>query len=149
MAAYREEIADRSVIAAIKSISEIGRAPDLQAYSRHPKISHRFGERYSIRISFSLHTGRSIEGAVGSEFKVDACYLSTDLQILHRIDQLCDLYDRTILLTGDLQKMLSEKGKEITRMIESVVMNESPNLHKVTKYFINILGHLLHRFGTE
>ena len=33
-------------------------------------------------MSFALHTGRAIEGTIGSEFKVDAVYLSTDLQIL-------------------------------------------------------------------
>ncbi len=70
------------MIAALKSIAEIGRASDLLAYSRHPKISHRFGDKYSIKMSFALHTGRAIEGAIGSEFKVDAVYLSTDLQIL-------------------------------------------------------------------
>lgn len=38
MAAYREEVADRCLIAAIKTIAEINRAQDLQAYSKHPKI---------------------------------------------------------------------------------------------------------------
>jgi class 3 adenylate cyclase len=104
----------------------------LQAYSRHPKISHRFGEKYAIKMSFALHTGSAIEGAIGSEFKVDASYLSTDLQILHRIDQLCDVYDRTILITGDLQKMMSDRAKETTRKIETIVMKESPTTQRVS-----------------
>jgi len=73
------------VIAALKTIAEIDRAPDLLAYSRHPKISYRF-KAYRIKLSFALHTGRAIEGAIGSEFKVDAFYLSQDIQILYRVD---------------------------------------------------------------
>ena len=52
-----------------------------------------FQDRYNISISFSLHVGRAIEGAIGSEFKVDALYLSADTQICLKIDQLCDTYD--------------------------------------------------------
>ena len=64
------------------------------AYSRHPRIKQTFKEHYQISMSFALHIGRAIEGAIGSEFKVDALYLSSDTQIALRIDQLCDTYDR-------------------------------------------------------
>ena len=87
-------------------------------------------------MSFALHTGSAIEGAIGSEFKVDASYLSTDLQILHRIDQLCDVYDRTILITGDLQKMMSDRAKETTRKIETILMKESPTTQRVSYVFL-------------
>ena len=69
--------------------------------------------------------GRAIEGAIGSEFKVDALYLSADTQIGLRIDQLCDTYDREILCSGEFFNMLSEKGKELCRKIDQVGMDES------------------------
>ena len=77
-----------------------------------------FQDKYNIRISFALHVGRAIEGAIGSEFKVDALYLSADTQIGLRIDQLCDTYDREILVSGEFFNMLSEKGKELCRKID-------------------------------
>ena len=101
------------------------RASDLMAYSRHPQISKTFGEKYSIQISFALHVGRAIEGAIGSEFKVDALYLSADTQISLRIDALCDTYDQQILLSGDFQKMISPKGKTFCRKIDQVCMIET------------------------
>jgi hypothetical protein len=79
MADFREQAADKALISAIKTIQEIYRAQDLQAYSRHPKIAHKFGEKYSIKISFSLHTGRAYEGAIGSEHKVDAIFVSKEM----------------------------------------------------------------------
>lgn len=126
MAEYRELVADKALICAVKTIQEINRAQDLQAYSRHPKISHKFGEKYCIKMSFSLHTGKACEGPIGSEFKVDAIYISKEIQIGARIDQLCDLYNREILLSNDLYMMLSERAKEQTRKIETITMNESP-----------------------
>lgn len=126
MADYREEVADKALISAVKTIQEINRAQDLQAYSRHPKISHKFGEKYSIKMSFSLHTGRACEGPIGSEFKVDAIYVSKDVQIGARIDGLCDEYNREILLTDDFFNMLSDRSKELTRKIETITMNETP-----------------------
>lgn len=48
-------------------------------------------------MSFSLHTGKACEGPIGSEFKVDAIYISKEIQIGSRIDSLCDVYNREIL----------------------------------------------------
>jgi hypothetical protein len=79
--AAREEIADRVIISAVKTICTLQRANDLNAYSRHPRIQHTFGANYQIRISFAMHAGKAIEGSIGSEQKVDALYLSTDAQI--------------------------------------------------------------------
>lgn len=79
----------------------------MMAYKNHPRINKTFLDKYNISISFALHVGRAIEGAIGSEFKVDALYLSADTQISLRIDQLCDTYDRQILLSGAFHGMLS------------------------------------------
>ena len=69
--------------------------------------------------------GRSIEGTIGSEFKVDALYLSQDTQIVLRIDKLCDTYDRQIILSGDFFKHLSSRGKSFCRKVDQVCMNET------------------------
>ena len=63
----RKEIADKALIAAVKIVVELRRAQDLQAYSRHPKIAPKFGQNYRTKVSFGLHLGWAIEGAVGTE----------------------------------------------------------------------------------
>ena len=42
VARLRTEIADKALISAVKTVAELGRAVDLQAYSRHPKIAPKF-----------------------------------------------------------------------------------------------------------
>lgn len=71
-----------------------------------------------------MHTGKAYESPIGSEFKVDAVYLSKELQVALRVDELCDVYNKEILLTNELYLMLSDKAKMVTRKIESIVMKE-------------------------
>jgi len=44
-------------------------------------------------LTIGIHSGWTIEGAIGSEYKIDACYLSPHVKIAQRIEQLCDYYD--------------------------------------------------------
>lgn len=121
----REEVIDKALISAVKTLTQLQRDQSLIAYSKHPKIMKTFQDKYQISISFSLHVGRAIEGAIGSEFKVDALYLSADTQIALRIDKLCDTYDRQVLLSGDFYRMVSERGKSFCRKIDQVCMTET------------------------
>lgn len=91
-------------------------------------------------MSFALHTGKACEGPIGSEFKVDAIYISKEIQIASRIDGLCDVYNREILLTDDFFNMLSERSKELTRKIEVITMNESPKDPIVSYYFLTFVS---------
>jgi hypothetical protein len=50
-------------------------------------------------VTFGLHLGKAIEGAIGSDFKIDALHLSSDASIAHRIEEFCEIYQTTILLT--------------------------------------------------
>ena len=88
----RETIADKVLISAVKTLAELFREQDLQAYSRHPKILPKFGKDYKTEISFGIHVGYSIEGSIGTEMKVDALYISPDVQIAQRIEELNENY---------------------------------------------------------
>lgn len=111
--AKRQDISDKAIIAAVKTIAELERAQDLQAYKRHPRISMKWGEdKYSIKLQFAMHLGTAIESCIGSEQKVDALYLSRDAMIIDRIDQLGEIYDRPIIITQSLHNAISDKAQE-------------------------------------
>jgi hypothetical protein len=63
----------------VKIVSEIRRASELASYSKNPEIIRIFGNNYRPQLTFGLHMGWTIEGAIGSESKIDACYLSPHL----------------------------------------------------------------------
>ena len=40
----------------------------------------------SVSVGFGLHVGWAIEGAIGSDFKIDASYLSPNVNLASRIE---------------------------------------------------------------
>lgn len=69
--------------------------------------------------------GWTIEGAIGSDSKIDACYLSPHLQIAYRIEELCQFYDMQILLSESLYNLMSLKARNTLRKIDVITMKES------------------------
>ena len=41
---------------------------------------------FKVRMGFGLHYGWAIEGAIGSNFKIDASYLSPNVNIASRLE---------------------------------------------------------------
>lgn len=41
---------------------------------------------YKVDMGFGLHTGWGIEGAIGSNFKIDASYLSPNVNMSSRLE---------------------------------------------------------------
>ena len=75
----RTEMADKSLITAVKIISEMRRASHLNQIFKRPDLSQRLGQNSRPTLDFALHMGWTIEGAIGSESKIDACYMSPHL----------------------------------------------------------------------
>ena len=56
-------------------------------------------------MGFGLHIGWAIEGAIGSSFKIDASYLSPNVNMASRLEAATKHYGVMILFTGDLYDM--------------------------------------------
>lgn len=41
----------------------------------------KFGNDFKTKIAMTLHIGWSVEGVVGSEYKIDPTYLSPNIQL--------------------------------------------------------------------
>lgn len=89
----RTELADKSLITAVKIVSEMRRAQHITQFYKKPEIIAKLGNSSRPNLTFALHMGWTIEGAIGSESKIDACYLSPHLQASYKIQELCEHYD--------------------------------------------------------
>lgn len=76
-------------------------------------------------MGFGLHFGWAIEGAIGSEFKIDASYLSPNVNIASRLEAATRQYGVSILISGQVYDMLSSTIKKITREIDVVMVKGS------------------------
>jgi class 3 adenylate cyclase len=59
-------------------------------------------KNYSVKIGFGLHIGWSIEGAIGSEFKIDASYLSPNVGMASRLEGATKHYGVPLLVSSEL-----------------------------------------------
>ena len=80
---------------------------------------------YRVNMGFGLHFGWGIEGAIGSPYKIDASYLSPNVNISARLEAATRQYGVSILISGELQEILNEPFQEITRLIDIVTVKGS------------------------
>lgn len=53
---------------------------------------------YSVKMGFGLHVGWAIEGAIGSEFKIDASYLSPNVNMASRLEAATKQFGVPVLI---------------------------------------------------
>jgi hypothetical protein len=81
-------------------------------------------------MGFGLHVGWAIEGAIGSEYKIDASYLSPNVNMASRLEAATKQFGVPLLLSEAFHDILSPKTKRRTRQIDAVsVKGEPVNLH--------------------
>ena len=73
-------------------------------------------------MGFGLHVGWAIEGAIGSEFKIDASYLSPNVNMASRLEAATKQFGVQILISGDLHSICTEKCQSYMRQIDYVVV---------------------------
>lgn len=117
-------MADKSLIAAVKIVSEMRRATQINQYFKRQDFTGKLGSGARPTLNFALHMGWTIEGAIGSESKIDACYMSPNLQASYKIENLCEYYEQQILVSENLYNIMSLKARHTLRKIDIIIMTE-------------------------
>lgn len=87
-----------SFLAAIISVHESNEgickesSTQLKTFISRDSIRARFGENFNVNIGYGLHVGWAIEGAIGTEFKIDASYLSQNVNMAEELQDLSPIY---------------------------------------------------------
>lgn len=82
-------------------------------------------------MGFGLHVGWAIEGAVGSRHKLDATYLSPNVNISARLETATAQYGVFVLLSGEFVNLLCRSAQRLCRPVDSVQVKGS--LQKIGK----------------
>jgi len=115
---------DFSLISFLKIYAKINRDPSVLHYREHPGLNERL-PNYQVKMGFGLHIGWAIEGAIGSEFKVDASYLSPNVNMASRLEAATKQYGVPLLFSGDLHQYLSLGMKACSRQVDRVTVKGS------------------------
>merc|ERR1719436_1092932 len=118
----RPKIADLAVVSFIQVVAELSRNRQLAEYRGHPALLARLP---NFRLGFGLHLGWSIEGAIGSEFKIDASYLSPHVNVVNRLEAATVEYGVTILMSEPLVKSCNPPFSRNFRPVDHVKLQGS------------------------
>lgn len=117
------EIVDSSVIAFLKVLSKVHKSFKLDKYRKNAGLNKRI-KNYSVKMGFGLHLGWSIEGAIGSTFKIDASYLSPHVNVSGKLEEKTKEYGALMIISEDLVGYMTERAKEALRIIDRVKLIE-------------------------
>ena len=73
---------------------------------------------FRVKLGFGLHQGWAIEGALGSQYKIDASYLSQHVFIPQVLEELTKRYKTPYLFSGAIYARV--KNKLLLRAIRQV-----------------------------
>ncbi len=78
-------VADLALFGFLKVVAKISKTDKILDYSRN-EVLLGVVPNFKVRMGFGLHVGWAIEGAIGSEFKIDASYLSPNVNLAARLE---------------------------------------------------------------
>ena len=116
--------ADSACLACLRVIMKINKSFNILNYSHNEEILKRISN-FKLNMGFGIHIGYGIEGAVGSTYKIDASYLSPNVNIAARLETATRQFGLNLLISGPLYKLFSDEMKKICRYIDCVYVKGS------------------------
>ena len=74
-------------------------------------------------MGYGLHVGWAIEGAIGSFFKIDASYLSPNVNMAAILETATKLYGVPMLISGELYDFFTGDSQSKCRQIDQVTFD--------------------------
>lgn len=96
-----------SVFAFLKIIAKMNKYHHVLQYNDDQRMKKHCGKDFKVRMGFGLHQGWAIEGAIGSFFKVDASYLSPNVNMAARLEAATKMFGVPILISDRLRDLMS------------------------------------------
>jgi class 3 adenylate cyclase len=117
----QEKLADMAIMSFIKIVGEVNKSRVLAAYRSHPGLLQRV-PNFRVQMGFGLHCGWVIEGAIGSEFKIDASYLSPNVNVASRLESAASQFGVYMLISHFLVELCSQETALQCRLIDHVTV---------------------------
>ena len=117
-------VANNALASFIVIMAGLRRSAKLNTYRKDPQIEKRM-PNFEVKMGFGLHVGWAIEGAIGSEYKVDASYLSPNVNMSARLEAATKQFGVPLLVSEDFVNICSEGVRSQCRQIDRVTVKGS------------------------
>lgn len=119
-----QKTADKAMAAFLKIMIDLRRSRELKRFiDTHALGRHLDGP--GVGMGFGLHVGWAIEGPIGSQYKVDASYLSPHVNIASRLEGATRQFNVPILFSDAFQRLLPKNVQERVRQIDCLTVKGS------------------------
>jgi len=120
-----QALADLALLAFVNVQANVARSYKLQKYRTNQNLISRLNsggnaEKVEMSLTFGLHMGWAIESAIGSEFKIDASYLSPHLDMANMLQELTRLYGVNILISEEVVDMVRDPLQGFLRTVDRI-----------------------------
>jgi len=136
----KSRLAEMSVVAFAKILGSVHQSPVLATYRGHPGLQNRLGSNCRVNLSFGLHAGWAVEGAVGSEFKIDASYLSPHVSIAKSVELATSTYGVSLMVAQSVTELCSQEMVAKCRLIDNVIITGSAKPMKLYCVDLDYMG---------
>lgn len=120
-------LADQALLAFCKSLIELCRYQDFIcnfSVTANNRLYKRF-PGYKVRIGSGLHVGWAIEGAIGSNMKIDASYLSPHVNMSEYLESSTKAYGVPLLMSEAFFRLLTPASNKYCRQVDRLKRNET------------------------
>jgi class 3 adenylate cyclase len=116
----------------------------LKHFNENPAMVEEFGGNFLVHMGLGLHIGWAIEGTIGSRYKIDASYLSPNVNVAARLEAATHIFGCPLLLSGFLVDELSTPARMLHRKVDVVsVKGSAVPLEIWTFDIVNFPEHVL------
>ena len=124
-----------SVVSFILLISGLKKSRKMVKYNEHEGLNLRMQAEgmpgYEVKLGMGLHLGYSIEGALGSFYKIDPTYLSPHVKMSERLESSTKVFKVPLLISEPLWTHMSKRSKSYTRPVDWVRFSGSKDPMKL------------------
>ena len=124
---------DRAVLGMLKSFAGIHRDRKILSWNNDFRLGAGVGA-FQVSMIYGMDAGWAVEGAVGSEYKIDATYLSPHVNMASRMTSACKQYDVSIMLSQSVQELMSDVAQSKLRHLDTVTVKGSSVKQKIYTY---------------
>jgi class 3 adenylate cyclase len=138
------ELVEKALISFLKVSIEVNRSQDIAVYNDpKSKVGARLKKvmpGFKVRLGFGLHVGWAIEGAMGSNRKIDAGYLSRHVNLTSRLEGYTRRFNSTILFSGAFYDLLGADAKKCSRKVDEVLFKGASEPVAMYTYDVDLRG---------
>lgn len=139
---YSQSVRQRSafaLISSVKTLCKLVRSSEMLEYQQDSRITNIL-PFFTNKLTVGLHVGWAFEGPVGSGFKIDATYISPDVNMAARLETAAKQYGVNILVSESLFMRLDDEIQKYLRHIDTVVLKGSEIPIRIYSFDLHFAG---------